>query len=122
MSALAGAARSALLRRTSPADANLQQAANEQSCSALAIGMSETHCSGIPGSSLVERPPDPDFLGDAENSQRRTNMLWTIFVVLGILWLLGFSLHVGGGLIHILLVVALVVLVINLLSGRRGIA
>ena len=48
-------------------------------------------------------------------------MLWTIFVILGILWLLGFSLHVGGGLIHLLLVVAVVVLVINLLSGRRGI-
>jgi Family of unknown function (DUF5670) len=47
------------------------------------------------------------------------NMLWTIFVVLLILWLLGFSLHVGGSLIHLLLVVGLVVLVINLLSGRR---
>jgi hypothetical protein len=46
-------------------------------------------------------------------------MLWTILVVLGILWLLGFSLHVGGGLIHLLLVIALVVLVFNLLSGRR---
>jgi hypothetical protein len=49
-------------------------------------------------------------------------MLWTIIVVLGILWLLGFSLHIGGALIHLLLVVALVVLVINLLSGRRGVA
>ena len=47
-------------------------------------------------------------------------MLWTIFVVLGILWLLGFSFHVGGGLIHLLLVVALVVLVYNLVSGRRS--
>jgi hypothetical protein len=47
-------------------------------------------------------------------------MLWTIFVVLGILWLLGFSLHVGGGLIHLLLVVALVILVYNLVTGRRG--
>ncbi len=46
-------------------------------------------------------------------------MLWTIFVVFLILWLLGFSLHVAGGLIHLLLVVALVVLVINLVSGRR---
>ena len=46
-------------------------------------------------------------------------MLWTIFVLLLILWLLGFSLHVAGGLIHLLLVVALVVLVINLFSGRR---
>jgi hypothetical protein len=47
------------------------------------------------------------------------NMLWTIFVVILILWLLGFSLHVAGGLIDLLLVVALVVLVINLVSGRR---
>jgi hypothetical protein len=46
-------------------------------------------------------------------------MLWTIFVVLLILWLLGFSFHVAGGLIHLLLVVALVMLVINLVSGRR---
>ncbi len=47
-------------------------------------------------------------------------MLWTIFVVLLILWLLGFSMHIGGGLIHLLLVVGLVVLVFNLLSGRRS--
>jgi hypothetical protein len=47
-------------------------------------------------------------------------MLWTIFVVLLILWVLGFSLHIGGALIHVLLVVAVVVLVINLLSGRRS--
>jgi hypothetical protein len=48
-------------------------------------------------------------------------MLWTIIVVLFILWLLGFSLHIGGGLIHILLVLAVIVLIFNLLSGRRGI-
>jgi hypothetical protein len=46
-------------------------------------------------------------------------MLWTIFVVLLVLWLLGFSLHIAGSLIHLLLVVALIVLVINLISGRR---
>ena len=46
-------------------------------------------------------------------------MLMTILIVLGILWLLGFSLHVGGALIHLLLVVALVVFVLNLLGGRR---
>lgn len=46
-------------------------------------------------------------------------MLWTVFVVLLVLWLLGFSMHVAGGLIHLLLVVAVVVLVINLVSGRR---
>lgn len=48
-----------------------------------------------------------------------THMLWTIFVVFLILWLLGFTLHVGGGLIHILLVIAVVVLVYNLITGRR---
>jgi hypothetical protein len=47
-------------------------------------------------------------------------MLWTIFVILVVLWLLGFSFHIAGGLIHILLVIALVVLVINLISGRRS--
>jgi hypothetical protein len=47
-------------------------------------------------------------------------MLWTLIVVLFILWLLGFSLSIGGSLIHLLLVVALIVLVFNLLSGRRG--
>jgi hypothetical protein len=52
---------------------------------------------------------------------KEINMLWTIFVVLLILWLLGFSLHIAGGLIHLLLVVALVVLVINLVSGRRAV-
>jgi hypothetical protein len=48
------------------------------------------------------------------------HMLWTIFVILLILWILGFSLHVAGSLIHLLLVVALIVLVINLVTGRRA--
>lgn len=46
-------------------------------------------------------------------------MLWTIVVILLILWLLGFSLHVGGSLVHLLLVVAVVFVVVNLLGGRR---
>ena len=45
-------------------------------------------------------------------------MLWTIVAVLLILWLLGFSFHVAGGLIHIVLVVAVIVLVIKLVTGR----
>ena len=48
------------------------------------------------------------------------NMLWTIFVIVLILWLLGFSFHIAGGLIHLLLVVALILLVFNLLTGRRS--
>lgn len=43
-------------------------------------------------------------------------MLWTIFAVLLILWLLGFSFHLGGDLIHILLVIALIVLIVRLVS------
>jgi uncharacterized membrane protein YtjA (UPF0391 family) len=46
-------------------------------------------------------------------------MLWTIVAVLLIMWLLGFSLNIAGGLIHILLVMALVVLIVSLVSGRR---
>ena len=47
-------------------------------------------------------------------------MLWTIIVILLILWLLGFAVHIGGGLIHLLLVVAVIVFIVNLLSGRRA--
>jgi Family of unknown function (DUF5670) len=61
-----------------------------------------------------------NLFGGARKEERDVTMLWTIFVVLLILWLLGFSLHVGGGLIHLLLVVGFVVLAINLFSGRRS--
>jgi uncharacterized protein DUF5670 len=47
-------------------------------------------------------------------------MLWTMFVILLVLWLLGFSFHIAGSLIHLLLVVALIVLFVNLISGRRS--
>ncbi len=43
-------------------------------------------------------------------------MLWTIVAVLFIFWLLGFSFKLGGGLIHVLLVIALIVVVVRLLS------
>lgn len=45
-------------------------------------------------------------------------MLWTIFAILLLLWLLGFGFHVGGSLIHLVLVIAVIVLLINVLSGR----
>ncbi|MEO8054250.1 MAG: lmo0937 family membrane protein [Acidobacteriota bacterium] len=49
-------------------------------------------------------------------------MLWTIFVILLVLWLLGLvTSYTMGGFIHILLVVAVVVLIINLIQGRRAI-
>lgn len=46
-------------------------------------------------------------------------MLWTIVVILLILWLLGFSLNVAGSLIHIILVIALIVGLVQLFRGRR---
>jgi Family of unknown function (DUF5670) len=55
-----------------------------------------------------------------EKLNPKETMLWTIFVVILILWLLGFLGHFGGGLIHLLLVVAVVILIINLITGRRG--
>lgn len=50
---------------------------------------------------------------------QEADMLWTIVVILLILWLLGFSFHVGGSLVHLLIVIAVVVVIVNLLSGRR---
>ena len=41
-------------------------------------------------------------------------MLWTIFAILLILWLLGFGYHVGGSLVHLLLVIAMLVLIVNI--------
>jgi hypothetical protein len=46
-------------------------------------------------------------------------MLYTIAVILIVLWLLGFIAHVGGGLIHLLLVIAVIVIIYRLVTGRR---
>jgi hypothetical protein len=64
--------------------------------------------------------PWMDFEPWGARDAKEKVMLWTIFVILLVLWLLGFSLHVAGSLIHLLLVVALIVLVFNLISGRRS--
>jgi uncharacterized membrane protein len=54
-------------------------------------------------------------------TERKNPMLWTIFVILLVLWLLGWvGFHVFGGFIHILLVLAIIVLIIQLISGRRA--
>ncbi|MDX6447270.1 MAG: hypothetical protein QOH71_4344 [Blastocatellia bacterium] len=47
-------------------------------------------------------------------------MLWTILVILVILWLLGFALKIGGGLIHLVLVIAVILLIVQLITGRRA--
>ena len=46
-------------------------------------------------------------------------MLWTIVVILVLLWALGLFTHIAGGLIHLLLVIAVVLIVVNLIRGRR---
>lgn len=52
---------------------------------------------------------------------KEDEMLWTLFVILLVLWLLGLvSSYTFGGFVHLLLVLALIVLVINLVTGRRG--
>jgi hypothetical protein len=56
----------------------------------------------------------------AQHKQSRVTR-WTILVILLILWLLGFIGHIGGSLIHILLVIAVIVLIYNLVSGRRSV-
>ena len=49
-------------------------------------------------------------------------MLWTIFVILLVMWLLGLvSSHIFGGFIHILLVLAVVALIVQLITGRRAV-
>jgi hypothetical protein len=48
-------------------------------------------------------------------------MLWTIVVILLVLWLLGFIGNIGGGLIHLLLVIAVIVIAYNLITGRRSV-
>ena len=47
------------------------------------------------------------------------NLLWLIVVVLVVLWLLGFALKIGGGIIHILLVIAVIVVIYRLVTGRK---
>ena len=47
------------------------------------------------------------------------NLLWLIVVILVVLWLLGFAFKIGGGIIHILLVIAVIVVIYRLVTGRR---
>ena len=47
-------------------------------------------------------------------------ILWIILSVIIVVWLIGFLMDVAGGLIHILLIIAAIVLVINLVTGRKG--
>jgi hypothetical protein len=54
------------------------------------------------------------------NAEKEKEMLWAILAALVILWLLGFSFHIAGGLIHILLIGAVIILIVNLWKGRNS--
>jgi hypothetical protein len=72
-------------------------------------------------SMLILHPNYPDTrMPGVPVSLKETCMLWTIFVILLILWILGFSFHIAGSLIHLILVIAVVVLIIQLITGRRA--
>jgi hypothetical protein len=53
------------------------------------------------------------------SGRREDHMLWTLIVLLLLFWVLGFAFHVAGGIIHVLLVIAVVVFLVNLITGRR---
>ena len=64
----------------------------------------------------------PQSVEATEDTTKEAIMLWTLFIVLLVLWLLGFvSGYAIGGFIHLLLVIAVVVLLIQLIQGRRSI-
>ena len=63
----------------------------------------------------------PERLEKIFNSKEEKTMLWTIIAILVVLWLLGLIGHIGGGLIHLLLVIAVVVLIYQLITGRRAV-
>jgi hypothetical protein len=49
-------------------------------------------------------------------------LIWAVITVLFVLWLIGLAVHIGGGLIHILLVLAIIGIVYNLITGRSATA
>jgi hypothetical protein len=53
------------------------------------------------------------------NQWEEVIMLWTLIVLLLLFWVLGFAFDVAGGIIHVLLVIAAIVFLVNLISGRR---
>ena len=66
-------------------------------------------------------PSNNGWARDSEGAKEKkeVNMLWTILVILFILWALGLFAFHAGGLIHILLVIAVIVLIVRLLQGRK---
>jgi hypothetical protein len=71
---------------------------------------------------LFKRVPSNRTRNNIRHAKETFNMVWTILVILLVLWLLGLvSGYTIGGFVHILLVLALVIFIINLLTGRRAV-
>jgi hypothetical protein len=64
----------------------------------------------------MAQPLKPDSAVSKENDM---NLLWLIVIIIVIMWLAGFTLNIGGGLIHLLLVIALIIVVVRLATGRK---
>ena len=71
---------------------------------------------------MGERKISAEFVYARFSKEEDKTMLWTILAILVVLWLLGFIGGVGGNLIHLLLVIAAVVLIFQLITGRRVVA
>jgi hypothetical protein len=74
---------------------------------------------------MVERPtsgvlPSSEWVGQRLLTEGGSVVLWTLVVILLVLWLLGWGMQLAGSLIHLLLLAVLVVLLANLLIGRRA--
>ena len=75
----------------------------------------------FPSAQPVKHRLSGSFMGIFRLPERgalMANILWTVIVILFVLWLIGFAAHIGGSLIHLLLVVALIAFVFNLITGR----
>lgn len=82
-------------------------------CSETRPGLAEITCCGV-------EPKTPRTPSGQHNQEKGNGMLYTIAVILIVLWLLGLvSSYTMGGFIHILLVIAIVMVLVNLISGRR---
>lgn len=72
----------------------------------------------VPATRAIESGSTGTNLGKKLSMAGLANLIWTLIVILVVLWLIGFLLHIGGGLIHLILVVAVILLIVNLLTGR----
>lgn len=67
----------------------------------------------------ISRPRKNDRALQLHCTGRMGNLLWIIILILIVLWLGGFAMNIGGSLIHALLVIAIIIIIIRLITGRK---